>query len=141
MYEIWNWTNIIQEWYHTSWMVNKLNILCKKRYLQFLIYHSVNKIFFLTVVFLCFLCCKDMGNIWKLLQQKQNYVTERNRKRCIWNIPDFVCIECAFLSSPTSFIYNTRRTRFTKRLNNLILIHFAHYHRRCDIALPPLSGA
>ena len=58
--------------------------------------------------FLCFLCCKDMGNIWKLLQQKQDYVTEK-RKIEMHMIHSWFCMHWMRLLS-SNIVYIQHKT-------------------------------
>ena len=58
--------------------------------------------------FLCFLCCKDMGNIWKLLQQKQDYVIEK-RKIEMHMIHSWFCMHWMRLLS-SNIVYIQHKT-------------------------------
>ena len=126
---------IPHEWW-IDWIFCAKKYICNSSYII-----QVNKIFILTVGFSLFFVLQRYGKYMEIITAKIELRYRKKQKEMHMKHSRF-CMHWMRLSFiPTSFIYNTRRTRFTKRLNNLILIHFAHYHRRCDIALPPLSGA
>ena len=83
------------------------------------------------------LFCSAENEIWEIYGNDYNEIVEEKKKKRIYKNR----VSILYASNGLSSRIHTRQTRFTKRLNNLILIHFAHYHTRATSFLRDASCA